>query len=132
MTPSSLVLFLYSLAFPRPLQHQWHKLDNVFSIQCFACLFIYLSCLPTLRAHLLMNFFSMGTIMLLQEKNPWNELYTIVPVLVVVLFFLSVTMARYDNQTSEAVLCEKFPFCPCLARPSHCGIPCPLESSDSC
>ncbi len=78
-------------------QHQWHKLDNVFSIQCFACLFIYLSCLPTLKAHLLMNFFSMGIIMLLQEKNPWNELYTIVPVLVVVLFFLSITVARYDS-----------------------------------
>jgi hypothetical protein len=76
-------------------EHKWHRLDNIFSIQAFSCLFIYLTVLPTLRTHLLLNFFSLGFIMLMQEKSPWDVFYTIVPVLLLVVFFVGVVIARF-------------------------------------
>lgn len=75
-------------------EHKWHRLDNVFSIQAFATLFIYLSVLPSLRLHLMVNFFTLGFVMLMQEKSPWDVFYTIVPIFLTILLFLSTVVAR--------------------------------------
>jgi hypothetical protein len=74
---------------------QWHRLDNIFAIQCFSTLFVYLAALPDLRTHLTVNFFSLGITIVTQEKDPWNVLYTVVPVVTVFLGFLSVVVLRY-------------------------------------
>jgi hypothetical protein len=74
---------------------QWHRLDNIFAIQCFSTLFVYLAAVPDVRTHLTVNFLSLGITIVTQEKDPWNVLFTVVPVVTVFLGFVSVVVLRY-------------------------------------
>ena len=76
---------------------RWHRLDNVFAIQSFVMLFIYLCGLPDLKTHLLVNFFSFGCVILLQEYSPWEIEYTLFPVLSAILGFTAWMLYRHFN-----------------------------------
>jgi hypothetical protein len=71
------VLFLSEL--------QWHRLDNIGALSSFAILFVYLANIkdPQIEAYLKYMLILMSVI--IQEKDPWNEIYTFVPVLVMSL-----------------------------------------------
>lgn len=60
---------------------QWHRLDNVGSIMSFICWIVYLMDLRDRIVHHYVLYISLGVVLALQEKAPWDERYTIVPIL---------------------------------------------------
>lgn len=60
---------------------KWHRLDNVAAIASFAMFFTYLACIrdPTLNS--VIKHIGLWVALLAQEKDPWNETYTFVPIL---------------------------------------------------
>jgi len=68
---------------------QWHRLDNIGSIMSFVMWIIHLMDLrhhPVFERYLQYFFFAM--VLAFQEKNPWDERNTVIPVAVCFAFLL--------------------------------------------
>eukprot|EP00462_Mataza_sp_D1_P008791 CAMPEP_0175163842 /NCGR_PEP_ID=MMETSP0087-20121206/26019_1 /TAXON_ID=136419 /ORGANISM="Unknown Unknown, Strain D1" /LENGTH=187 /DNA_ID=CAMNT_0016452681 /DNA_START=1 /DNA_END=564 /DNA_ORIENTATION=- len=63
---------------------QWHRLDNIGAITCFATVFIYLMANQSKQVDDTLKFVSLWVITIMQEKAPWDILYTVLPILVFV------------------------------------------------
>lgn len=67
---------------------QWHRLDNVFSIISFQMLILYIQQVPDeIDAQRLRWIYACVTIVL-QEKAPWEEIYTVIPNLLAVVVLI--------------------------------------------
>eukprot|EP00760_Papus_ankaliazontas_P011496 PhM_4_TR14809/c0_g1_i1/m.12994 len=86
---------------------QWHRLDNICGLCCFAVFFLYLCDLRAVHQAPLRNslkFVCVGTAMLAQEKDPWNINYTLFPFLlyaiisVLVVLVLRLSRPQYDGR----------------------------------
>eukprot|EP00455_Lapot_gusevi_P018999 TRINITY_DN2046_c0_g2_i1.p1 TRINITY_DN2046_c0_g2~~TRINITY_DN2046_c0_g2_i1.p1 ORF type:complete len:227 (+),score=16.39 TRINITY_DN2046_c0_g2_i1:85-765(+) len=80
---------------------QWHRLDNVFSIQCFICLFIFYISFRDPGIHLLCGLLSFGVVLILQEKAPWDERYTLFPVLFALFSWIIIEIMRRKSLDSR-------------------------------
>jgi predicted membrane channel-forming protein YqfA (hemolysin III family) len=76
---------------------QWHRLDNIGALAVFGNLFTYLSDVhiplhltgvadSTIIVRQCMQYGALFLAILVQEKDPWNEWYTFVPVVLYALF----------------------------------------------
>lgn len=59
---------------------QWHRLDNIGCLSCFACLFVYLMANDNRNADRLITYTWIWVVLLLQEKAPWNIYFTLGPI----------------------------------------------------
>ncbi|KAE9344885.1 hypothetical protein PF008_g9019 [Phytophthora fragariae] len=80
---------------------QWHRLDNVGSIMSFVMWGIHLMDLrhPVLERYV--QYFFLGTVLVFQEKNPWDAWNSVIPVggsflLLLVSFAVRRRVPRYD------------------------------------
>lgn len=75
-------------------EYEWHKLDNVGSITCFIMLIIYLgdSRSPELDTHL--NYSGLIIVLISQEKDTWNVLFTVWPILLWLFIVVSCCVFR--------------------------------------
>jgi hypothetical protein len=84
---------------------QWHKMDNIGSIMCFVLCFLYLADLKDQMVSDTLKYLFLMVVILLQEKSPWNLLFTILPIVVAGAifvgsrFFLQAGIAQQYNQT---------------------------------
>jgi hypothetical protein len=60
---------------------QWHRVDNIFAIMSFQMICIHVA-QNSARTDEFLQWLMMGIVVVLQEKAPWDELYTIVPIAV--------------------------------------------------
>eukprot|EP00759_Apiculatamorpha_spiralis_P009548 PhF_6_TR16592/c0_g1_i1/m.25284 len=60
---------------------QWHRLDNIGGLACFAMFFLYLCDVRHPGLNSFLRFFSITLIVVCQEKAPWVVFYTVVPFL---------------------------------------------------
>jgi len=67
----------------------WHRLDNVGSIMIFAVFFVYLMDFEDPRYEALVQYFSFGIVILLQEKAPWNIWFTVAPIVAIALLWIA-------------------------------------------
>ncbi len=77
---------------------QWHKLDNIGSISCFMSLAVYMMDNRNAETDTILNFSALILNMILQESDPWNLSYTVVPILVYFLMIYGVSWCR-DRKT---------------------------------
>ena len=83
---ATIASFMYHLAesFDATLlltEGQWHRLDNIGIIGVFGLYFSHLCCLRNPIADAALKQATFFVTLVLQEKDPWNEWYTIGPVL---------------------------------------------------
>jgi len=60
---------------------QWHRLDTLFTILVFQTTFSYFIACKYVRTREVMNVLSLIVAIFCQEANPWNVLFTIIPIL---------------------------------------------------
>ncbi|KAI9912371.1 hypothetical protein PsorP6_005068 [Peronosclerospora sorghi] len=74
---------------------QWHRLDNIGSIMSFIMWSIHLMDLNHAILERYLQYFFLALVMIFQEKNPWDELNSAIPVLCsLVLLLLSFALRR--------------------------------------
>jgi len=78
---------------------QWHRLDNVGSICCFSCLFVYLMDNQDDFKDAKFNYSYFGISILAQEAHPWNIYYTVVPILIAIVLYIIV---RFSNKNRRS------------------------------
>lgn len=61
-------------------EYQWHKLDNIGSITCFMSLAVHLMDNRNQELDTILNFAALVINLILQESDPWNLSYTLVPI----------------------------------------------------
>jgi len=81
---------------------QWHRLDNIGALLCFAVFFIYLCNIRNPALNATVKFLSTLLVLICQEKAPWEEVYTIVPFLLFALLplmapLIGVSRPSYDR-----------------------------------
>lgn len=64
---------------------QWHRLDNIGAITTIIFLHIHLSCIENEMVEKYLKYFCFFLVIILQEGHPWDERYTIVPILLSIL-----------------------------------------------
>lgn len=59
---------------------QWHRLDNIGALVSFSIFWTYMACIrdPVVEAYV--KYACVFIALLAQEKDPWNEIYTFVPI----------------------------------------------------
>lgn len=60
----------------------WHRLDNIGSIACFCAFFIYAMANTSRDLDLILKLTFLCITLILQEKAPWDERFTVYPILV--------------------------------------------------
>ncbi|KAG1688642.1 hypothetical protein DVH05_003567 [Phytophthora capsici] len=82
---------------------QWHRLDNIGSIMSFVMWNIHLMDLrhPVLERYV--QYFFLGIVLVFQEKNPWDERNSVIPVvgsfmLLLVTFAVRMRVPKYNYQ----------------------------------
>ncbi|ETL39237.1 hypothetical protein F441_09616 [Phytophthora nicotianae CJ01A1] len=82
---------------------QWHRLDNIGAIMSFVSWSIHLMDLghPVLERYV--QYFFLGVVLVFQEKNPWDELNSVIPVagsfvLLLMTFAMRRRVPKYDYQ----------------------------------
>ncbi|CAK4685150.1 hypothetical protein LEN26_011911 [Aphanomyces euteiches] len=99
---------------------QWQRLDNIGAIVCFTNLCWYLMDLcddQTLRA---LQYGAFGHILIAQEKDPWNPVYTVAPILLSLGAVVAVNFVRgmpnYDKTAFAQGFLAMFVAVLCFAR----------------
>ena len=59
---------------------QWHRLDNIGSIECFCMLMVYLMDNQNPELDIQLNMAGLFLALICQEKAPWQIIYTIFPI----------------------------------------------------
>jgi predicted membrane channel-forming protein YqfA (hemolysin III family) len=62
-------------------QGQWHRLDNIGSIMCFVNWGLYLMDLRSPMRQRYLQYFFLAVVLVFQEKNPWDERNSVLPIL---------------------------------------------------
>jgi len=73
---------------------QWHRIDNIGSIQFFIMLMVYLMDNQNPDIDLQMNFVGLFVALICQEKSPWDIEYTLFPILSYLLMAFLVCLFR--------------------------------------
>ncbi len=60
---------------------QWHRLDNIGALMCFTNLFTFLMDNRNRDIDISINLAEFLMHLILQEKDPWNVMFTIIPIL---------------------------------------------------
>lgn len=60
---------------------QWHRLDNIGALTSFGIFWTYLACIKDPVVDAYVKYACVFVALLAQEKDPWNEMYTFVPIL---------------------------------------------------
>lgn len=85
---------------------QWHRLDNIGALSSFGIFWTYMACIkdPVVEAYV--KYACVFITLLAQEKDPWNEFYTFIPVVIFAMipFFFHIfvhrRMPQYDKKNT--------------------------------
>jgi predicted membrane channel-forming protein YqfA (hemolysin III family) len=61
---------------------QWHRLDNIGALTSFGIFWTYMACIKDPIVDAYIKYSCMFIALLAQEKDPWNEMYTFIPIVV--------------------------------------------------
>jgi hypothetical protein len=98
---------------------QWHRLDNIGALCSFAVFWTYMACIkdPVVDAYI--KYACVFIALLAQEKDPWNEIYTFIPIVLFSLIpvvshvFIHQRAPVYDRKNAVlgfGLLCAALPF----------------------
>ena len=73
---------------------QWHRLDNIGSIECFCMLMVYLMDNQNPELDIQLNMGGLFLALICQEKAPWEIVYTAFPILIFLTCLLVTICAR--------------------------------------
>ncbi|CAK4118721.1 unnamed protein product [Aphanomyces euteiches] len=120
MLQTIVMLYRHQMLFEVGHEGQWHRLDNIGAIVCFTNLCWYLMDLrddQTLRA---LQYGAFGLILIAQEKDPWNPVYTVAPILLSLGAVVAVNfvrgMPKYDKTAFAQGFLAMFVAVLCFAR----------------
>jgi hypothetical protein len=87
---------------------QWHRLDNIGALSSFGIFWTYMACIrdPVVDAYV--KYACVFVALLAQERDPWNEMYTFVPICISAMipfwFHLFVHRRRPQYDVKNALL----------------------------
>lgn len=73
---------------------EWHKLDNVGSISCFMSLAVYMMDNRNTETDTILNYLALIINLILQESDPWNLSYTVMPIFI---YFLMIWVLSWKR-----------------------------------
>jgi len=76
------------------IEYQWHRLDNIASIQCFLMVIVYLMDTRDPELDIRINFAGLFMVLILQERAPWDIWYTLVPILMFLFMWFIWALVR--------------------------------------
>ncbi|CUG75000.1 transmembrane protein, putative [Bodo saltans] len=98
---------------------QWHRLDNIGVLCSFGIFWTYMACIESPVTEAYVKYLCVFVTLLAQECDPWNELYTFVPVVLFSMIpfyfhiFVHQRWPRYDKKNFLAgfgLLAAALPF----------------------